>query len=142
MNYKAYTLDTLGSLGIHKFLKGAEYIAFGIEYLFLLTPFTTPESEMIYDDASKKFSLTPVAIENSMRNTIQLIWSQKKNPELMVKIFGSYNMKKRPCNMEFLVLLYNYIRLYFEGSDNVNRLNDIWEENKKTHREHNNSSTK
>ena len=135
MNYETYTLDTLNELGIRKLSRGSEYIVYGIEYLFSLNTYTTPDSEMIYADAAGKFFLSPTAIENSMRNTIKLIWTTKENPELMTQIFGSYNMQKRPCNMEFLVLLYNYIRLYFEGSENVKRLNHIWEENKRKYYE-------
>ena len=133
MNYETYTLDTLNKLGIRKFLRGSEYIVFGIEYLFSLNQYTIPESGMIYNDAAQKFFLSPTAIENSMRNTIQTIWTNKENPELMTKIFGSYNLSKRPCNMEFLMLLYNYIRICSENSTNLKRLNDIWEESKKYH---------
>ena len=37
--------------------------------------------------------------------------------------------------MEFLILLYNYVRLHFESSDNLKRLDEIWEESKRIYRE-------
>ncbi len=141
MNYEEYTLETLNKLGIHKILRGSEYIISGIEYLFAQDRPIAPDSETIYDCIAKQFFLEPTAIENSMRNAIQIIWSTKENPKLMSAIFGPHNMDKRPCNMEFLILLYNYVRLHFEGSDNLKRLDEIWEESKRVYRENKNSNT-
>lgn len=135
MNYEDYTLETLNELGIHKVLRGSEYIVSGIEYLFSFDKPIAPDSEMIYNYLAKQFFLEPTAIENSMRNAIQIIWSNKENPELMSTIFGPYNLDKRPCNMEFLILLYNYVRLHFEATDNLRRLDEIWEESKRVYRE-------
>lgn len=140
MNYEDYTLETLNELGIHKVLRGSEYIVSGIEYLFSFDKPIAPDSEMIYNYIAKQFFLEPTAIENSMRNAIQIIWSNKENPELMSTIFGPYNLDKRPCNMEFLILLYNYVRLHFEATDNLRRLDEIWEESKRVYRESKNLS--
>lgn len=140
MNYEDYTLETLNELGIHKVLRGSEYIVSGIEYLFSFDKPIAPDSEMIYNYLAKQFFLEPTAIENSMRNAIQIIWSNKENPKLMSTIFGPYNLDKRPCNMEFLILLYNYVRLHFEATDNLRRLDEIWEESKRVYRESKNLS--
>lgn len=133
MNYEDYTLETLNMLGIHKILRGSEYIVSGIEYLFSQDKPVAPDSEIIYEKIARQFFLEPTAVENSMRNAIQTIWSNKENPKLMSAIFGPHNMDKRPCNMEFLILLYNYVRLHFEGSDNLKRLDEIWEESKRAY---------
>ncbi len=135
MNYEDYTLETLNELGIHKVLRGSEYIVSGIEYLFSFDKPIAPDSEIIYNHIAKQFFLEPTAIENSMRNAIQIIWSNKENPELMSTIFGPYNLDKRPCNMEFLILLYNYVRLHFMNTDNLRKLDEIWEESKRVYRE-------
>lgn len=122
MTYEAYTLETLKKLGIQKVLRGCEYITCGIEYLVCLDKYIIPNANMIYRFAAQKFFLEPTAVENSMRNTIQTIWTNKANPELMSKIFGPYNLDKRPCNMEFLMLLFNYVRLHFEETDTLRKL--------------------
>ena len=126
MNYEAYTLETLAQLGLPKLLKGCQYISSGIEYLLALDKQIIPESGMLYAFAAQKYFLEPTAIENSMRNAIQTIWNNKENPELMSQIFGFYNMDKRPCNMEFLMLLYNYVRWHFEETDTLCKLERLW----------------
>ena len=126
MNYEAYTLEILKNLGIPKVSRGCEYITCSIEYLGALDKQIIPNSGMVYDFAAQKFFLEPTAIENSMRNAIQAIWTNKENPELMSIIFGPYNMDKRPCNMEFLMLLYNYVRWHFEATDTLRKLESLW----------------
>ena len=126
MNYEAYTLETLTQLGLPKILRGCHYISSGIEYLLALDNQIIPESGMLYAFAAQMYFLEPTAIENSMRNAIQTIWNNKENPELMSQIFGTYNMDKRPCNMEFLMLLYNYVRWHFEETDTLCKLEKLW----------------
>ncbi len=135
MNYKDYTLAILDKLGIHQLLRGCEYILCGIEYLLSLAQNVTPDSEMIYNFAAQRYVLEPTAIENSMRNVIQCIWTNKENPQLMLDIFGAYNMDKRPSNLEFLMLLYNHIRLQTESSDTLTKLDEVWENSKRVYRE-------
>ena len=38
----------------------------------------------------------------------------------MREIFGEYNLIKRPCNIEFLMLLYNYMK-YHMSSENITK---------------------
>ncbi|MBQ8041123.1 MAG: hypothetical protein IJ274_14865 [Lachnospiraceae bacterium] len=135
MNYKDYTLAILDNLGIHQVFRGCEYIMYGIEYLLSLEKNVAPDSEMIYNFAAEKFVLEPTAIENSMRNVIQAIWTNKENPQLMQDIFGAHNMDKRPSNLEFLMLLYNYIRHQKTSSDTLTKLDEIWENSKRVYLE-------
>lgn len=133
MNYKNYTLEILDNLGAHRLFRGCEYIVCSIDYLRSLNHFVAPDSEMIYNHAAGIYFLTPMSIENSIRNVIQLIWTNKENPDLMIEIFGNYNMDKRPSNLEFLMMLYGYMRLHLEDSDTLRKLDVIWEDSKKTY---------
>lgn len=135
MTYEEFTLEILDKLGVHQLLRGSEYIICSIEYLHSLNRYATPDSEMIYNHAAEKYVLTPMSIENSMRNVIQRIWTQKENPELMAEIFGEFNLAKRPCNMEFLMLLYYYIQIHLETSEELEKLYEIWETRKRLYRE-------
>ena len=45
-----------------------------------------------------------------MRNVISVIWQKETNKTLLGKIFGEYHITNRPTNVEFLMLLYNYIK--------------------------------
>lgn len=135
MNYKDYTLALLDNLGIHQLLRGCEYILCGIEYLLTLDKHTAPDSEMVYSFAAQRYVLEPTAIENSMRNVIQCIWINKENPRLMLDIFGAHNMDRRPSNLEFLLLLYNYIRLQKQSSDILTKLDEVWENSKRIYLE-------
>ncbi len=135
MTYEEFTLEILDKLGVHQVLRGCEYIVCGIEYIQSLNKYVAPESEMIYNYAAEKYVLTPMSIENSMRNVIQSIWTKKENPELMAEIFGDFNLAKKPCNMEFLMLLYYYMQIHMETSDNLEKLYAIWEDKKKEFRE-------
>lgn len=135
MTYEEFTLEILDKLGVHQVLRGCEYIVCGIEYIQSLNKYVAPESEMIYNYAAEKYVLTPMSIENSMRNVIQSIWTKKENPELMAEIFGDFNLAKKPCNMEFLMLLYYYMQIHMETSENLEKLYAIWEDKKKEFRE-------
>lgn len=110
MNYRKYTLELLYQLGINHRFKSCEYIISGIEFIREQKKYFIPDSEMIYTNISAKYNIAPVAVENSIRNTIQIIWTKKVNLNLMCTIFGEYNLAKRPGNMEFLMLMYNYIK--------------------------------
>lgn len=110
MNYRKYTIELLFKLGINHRFKSCEYIISSIEFIHTQKKYVIPDSEMIYTYISSKYSVAPVAIENSIRNTIQNIWANKINLTLMGAIFGNHNLDKRPCNMEFLMLMYNYIK--------------------------------
>jgi len=130
MTYKAYTRETLKNLGLKKVSKGCQYIHMSIEYLLSLDKYTIPNSNMIYSFIANQLFLETTSVENSIRNAIQIIWKNQENPSLMMKIFGPYNLKKRPCNMEFLMLLYNYVRFHFENTEKVQKLEELWFENR------------
>ncbi len=131
MNYKAYTDKTLTSLGLPMALKGCQYINLSLEYLLTLDKYTIPNSSMIYSFIANQLFLEPASIENSIRNAIQIIWKNQKNHSLMTTIFGPYNLEKRPCNMEFLMLLYNYVHFHFENTEKIQKLERLWYCNKK-----------
>lgn len=118
MNYRKYTIELLYKLGINHRFKSCEYIISSIEYIHTRKKYNIPDSEMLYDSIALKYNVAPVAIENSIRNTIQHIWTTKVNLDMMCTIFGNHNLDKRPCNMEFLMLLYNYIK-YTLDFDNL-----------------------
>ena len=120
MNYQEYTSELLENLGAKPCHKGCEYIISGICLIHNMNKYDIPDSEMIYTPIATKYRLAPVAIENSMRNVIQYIWKSKTNLELMREIFGEYNLIKRPCNIEFLMLLYNYMK-YHMSSENITK---------------------
>ena len=126
MNYEAYIYETLKSLGLPMVSKGGQYINMSIEYLLSLDKYTIPNSSMIYLSIANRLYLEPTSIENSIRNAIQIIWKNQKNQSLMKRIFGPYNLKKRPCNMEFLMLLYNYVHFHFEKTTNLQKLEALW----------------
>ena len=126
MNYKAYTYKTLKSLGLSTSSKGCQYIHLSIEYLLTLDKYTIPSSSMIYLSIANQLHLEPTSIENSIRNAVQILWKTKKNLSLMVTIFGPYNLQKRPCNMEFLMLLYNHIHFHFKSTENIKELEKLW----------------
>lgn len=130
MNYKDYALKTLDELGIHQLFKGSEYILCGISYLNSLDKYAAPDVDTLYNYVADEYVLTPMSIENSMRNVIQRIWTAKENPTLMSAIFGPYNLEKRPCNMEFIIMLYNYVHLHLKNSDTIRKLDLIWEKSK------------
>ena len=126
MNYEAYTQKTLASLGLPTVLRGFQYINMGIEYLLNLDKHTIPNANMIYSFIANQLFLETSSVENSIRNAIHIIWKNQSNQSLMTTIFGPYNLKKRPCNMEFLMLLYNYVYFHFENTDNIQKLEKLW----------------
>ena len=112
MNYQKCTLELLLKLGIKPAYKGCTYIISGISYIHAQGKYIIPDSEMVHTHIATQYRLAPVAIENSIRNVIQRIWQEKTNPDLMHKIFGKHNLTKRPCNIEFLMLIYNYMKYH------------------------------
>ena len=137
MNYEDYALKTLDSLGIHSLFKGSEYILCCIGYLHSLDKYIAPDVDMHYDHVANQYVLTPMSIENSIRNVIRRIWTTKENPTLMLEIFGDYNFAKRPCNMEFIMMLYSYVRLHLEDSDRLRKLDKIWTDSINVYKESN-----
>ena len=110
MKYSDYTIKLLNQLGIDRMYRGCEYIITSIEYIHQNGRHFIPDSEILYAHVANEYCTLPVSIENSMRNVIQRIWETKAKPDFMRTIFGEYNMSKRPCNMEFLMLLFNHIK--------------------------------
>ncbi len=110
MKYRGYTLELLHSLGIHKTYKGCDYIISSINYIHKNEAYYTPVTKVLYVEIAKEHNTSSMCIEKDMRGVIKLIWEQEDNLELRAKIFGEYNLEKRPSNMEFLMLLYNHIK--------------------------------
>lgn len=116
MKYKAYTVAILQKLGIQKMYKGCEYIISSISYMDKNEKFFAPVTKVLYVEIAKQYNTSSLCVEKNMRSVIKNIWARPENSELITKIFGPYNLSKRPSNMEFLVLLYNYLKFESSGS--------------------------
>lgn len=112
MNYKSSTQNILRKLGIQKLYKGCEYIASSIAFISENEKYFSPVTKVLYVEIAKQHNTSNLCVEKNMRSVIQAIWNQSENKELLARIFGEYNLDKRPSNMEFLVLLYNYLKFH------------------------------
>lgn len=110
MKYKAYTIALLQKFGIQKMYKGCDYIVSSISFIAKNEKFFTPVTKVLYVEIAKQYNTSSICVEKNMRSIIKNIWSRPENSELICKIFGKYNLTKRPSNMEFLMLLYNYLK--------------------------------
>lgn len=120
MKYKAYTIALLKKLGIQKMYKGCDYIVSSISFMDKNEKYFTPVTKVLYVEIAKQYNTSSLCVEKNMRSIIKNIWSKPENRKLIYEIFGPYNLEKRPSNMEFLVLLYNYLK-----RNNVNPPSDI-----------------
>lgn len=66
--------------------------------------------KILYTDIAKLHNTSSYNIESGIRSIIELIWEQKRNEELIKKIFGTYSLDNKPANKEFLLSLYYYIK--------------------------------
>ncbi len=112
MDYKIHTMNLLQKLGIQKMYKGCEYIISSINYMERHEKYFTPVTKVLYVEIAKEYNTSSICVEKNVRAVIKTIWEQCVDKELMKKIFGEYNIDKRPSNMEFLVLLYNHLKYY------------------------------
>ena len=123
MNYEAYTLDILQKLDVHKSYKGCEYIVSSICYIQENGKYFTPVSKTLYANVAKKHQTSSTCIEKDIRNVIKRIWSITENKDLIRTIFGEYNVDQKPGNMEFIALLYNYVKYEMDYRNKYNSKN-------------------
>lgn len=110
MKNEALTLRTLHKLGIHKMYKGCEYILSSMNFIDGNKKNFSPVTKVLYVEIAKIHNTTKLCVERDMRKIVERIWKRKENRKLIAEIFGEYNVEKKPGNMEFLILLYNYIK--------------------------------
>lgn len=110
MKYEAHTLKLLHALGFHKMYKGCEYIISSINYISKNETYFTPVTKVLYVEIAKQYNTSSICVEKNIRSIIRKIWADPENEELICKIFGKHNLNKSPSNVEFLMLLYNYLK--------------------------------
>ena len=116
MEYRSYTIELLNQFGIHKRYKGFEYIISSINYIHQNEKNFTPVTKILYVEIAKEHNTSSLCVEKDMRTVIKNIWTQENNHEFIIKIFGEFYLNQRPTNIEFLMLLYNYIKLQLDYS--------------------------
>lgn len=120
MKYKAYALELLHKLGIQKIYKGCEYIIASMSYIASNEKLFTPVTKILYVEIAKQYNTSNLCVEKNMRAIIKRIWARPENKGLICEIFGEHNLAKRPSNVEFLMLLYNYLK-YERGNDHSDK---------------------
>lgn len=110
MKYKRYILDILYNLGVHKMYKGCEYILSGISFISENETSYSPVTKILYVEIAKEHDTSSLCVEKNIRSVIEIIWKQHANDALICKVFGSYYLSERPSNIEFLSLLYDYVK--------------------------------
>ena len=111
MEYKRHTQKLLYELGLQKMYKGSEYITSCIDFIAQNETAFTPATKILYIEIAKKYKTSNLCIEKNIRFIINKIWTEQRNPELLQKIFGVTNGKKNPGNLEFLMHLYQYLKI-------------------------------
>ena len=110
MKYETYALELLHKLGIQKMYKGSDYIISSMKYISNHESYFTPVSKVLYVEIAKQYNTSGICVEKNIRSLIKKIWSAPQNEALLGKIFGVQDTKTPPSNVEFLTLLYNYLK--------------------------------
>ncbi len=110
MKYETYALELLHKLGIQKMYKGCEYVISSMKYISGHESYFTPVSKVLYVEIAKQYNTSGICVEKNIRSLIKKIWSNPQNEALLSEIFSSQNVKTSPSNVEFLILLYNYLK--------------------------------
>ena len=110
MKYETIALELLHRLGIQKTYKGCEYIISCIKYISENETAFTPVTKVLYIEIAKQFNTSGMCVEKNIRSIIKKIWINTDNELLINEIFGKYHSGKNPSNVEFLVLLYSYLK--------------------------------
>lgn len=110
MKYEATAIDLLHKLGIQKVYKGCEYIIASMNYISKNETYFTPVTKVLYVEIAKQYNTSSICVEKNIRSIIKKIWSNRENGELIREIFGKRHCQKNPSNVEFLVLLYAYLK--------------------------------
>ena len=82
-----------------------------------------PMSKYLYVDVAKLHNTTSRCVERDIRNVIELVWKQKSNENMIIRIFGFHHKDKKPSNMEFLMLLFNFMK--YEYQDNKSNISNF-----------------
>lgn len=119
MEYTAYITALFRKLGLRKMYKGCDYIISAIRYMDMDETFYAPVTKVLYVEIAKQHFTSGICVEKNIRSVIRSIWEKPENTELISEIFGKTALTKRPGNIEFLVLLYNYLKksLSYESGD-------------------------
>lgn len=110
MKYDAQILKLLHKLGIQKLYKGCEYIISCINFIATNESCFTPVTKVLYIEVAKQYNTSNICIEKNVRSIIKKIWSFSENNELIRNIFGEHYIENNPGNIEFLMLLYQYLK--------------------------------
>ena len=110
MKYETQALTLLHKLGIQKMYKGCEYIIASIKYMSRNETYFTPVTKVLYVEIAKQYNTSSICVEKNIRSIIKKIWSNQGNSKLIREIFGKHHCQKNPSNVEFLVLLYAYLK--------------------------------
>ena len=119
MDYRVMVRGILKELGMYKMYKGCEYIVSCIDYIKRNEKTFLPVTKILYVDVAKEHNTSGRCVERDMRNVIDVIWQKGTNESLLRTIFGEYNLTRKPTNVEFLLLLYNYIKYDMDINDQM-----------------------
>lgn len=106
------TEEILHKLGITKSYRGYSYIVSSIDFIYNNEYSFTPITKVLYVEIAKQYNTSNACVEKSIRDVIETIWYKKADNKLIYEIFGNHISLKRPSNMEFLLLLYQYVKNY------------------------------
>ena len=115
--------DIMRQLGIHKVYKGCRYIISSINFIAENECYD-PVTKVLYIEVAKQYHTSALCVERNIRSVIEMIWEQRNDEKLMCEIFGEHFLQRRPSNLEFLILLYEYVKLDIERNvtENINNL--------------------
>lgn len=108
MDYDKVTIEILKQFKIYNTYKGCDYIVSSICYIHNNSTEFMPITKILYDNIAKQYNTSYQCVEKNIRKVIDRIWKENKNEEIIKRIFG-LDISRKPSNMEFLLLLYNYI---------------------------------
>lgn len=120
MDYRSCTSELLQNLGIKKLYKGCEYIISSIDYMHKNEKYYAPITKVLYVEIAKDYNTSSLCVEKNVRSIIKSIWDKEENIPLLAEIFGEDNLSKRPSNLKFLTLLYQYIWEKMDSSPQIN----------------------
>lgn len=67
-------------------------------------------SKRLYPSLAETFNTTPNRVEDDIRNEILIIFRDRRNEDLLAKLFPRYSNKGHAANLEFLVTLVEYLK--------------------------------
>ncbi len=122
MMYKTYIINLLKKLGVHKAYKGCEYIFTAISFIAKNETSYSPITKILYVEIAKVHNTSKLCVERNIRSVIEIIWREHSDDFLIKDIFGTSYLQQRPSNMEFISLLYEYIKRTFPYQTNLRQV--------------------